>query len=1013
MAMDRMILHYYKVRWWLRALAVLVVLHTAPVTHGLHAQGIPYIKNFNFEDYNGHNRNFDIEIDKDGTLFVANFEGLLYYDNAEWRILHTPSITRITVVLCDSKGQVWVGGYNYFGRVKRLPNGELSLQRVGARKQFRGEVLEIAENNGTVFFYVNNGCRYKIVNNMAVLDAKLIDSEVNVGLSDLVNINGFDKKNADIVLQDTLQVEPIDNGMKAVVLKERGVRIIDAAGRELYQLNEANGICSNHISYTVYNGHGTLWGATDYGIFAVAVPSSYSHFTSQNGLFGEVLSIEAFNGSIYVGTNKGLYRQTAQRLEHVPGLNYACWKLQATEKGLLVASANGIFRLSAAGTVSQITTASTTTLLADGDYIYSSELNGVYQMDFNGNNRTRCCDLEKANRMLMDDENTIWVQNLYGEVWSKRTTDRTFKPISIGVVAEKIATIVPVGNKVELVYADDTEPFPYPQFAYEDEQGVTWLTQNDGKGLYRWKDGQRLRDMDALLFPFTDIAVRTMLCEQNKVWIGTNHGLVVIDNGVEDKSLTAKPKLKFRSVVLNGDSVLWGGFGEMPKTLPRLDNDDHNLRFTFSLDSNPIVGKTQYRYRLNKASWSVWSTQSSASFFNLSHGSYTITIQAMLASGVMTEEVSMNFSIEYPFYLRWYMILLYIVLAACLIYAIIRYRLHRLNMEKEKLETIIKERTAEVVKQKDEIEVKSKSLEQALNDLSNAQHEIIRQEKMATVGKLTQGLIDRILNPLNYINNFSKLSEGLVKDIRANIDDDKDNMDNENYEDTVDVLDMLDCNLKKVGEHGENTTRTLKAMEEMLKDRSGGIVPMNLSAVLHQDEAMTQNYFAEDISKYGVSVTFTFPDNELHINGNAEQLSKMVMSMIGNAFYAVVKKAQRDNQQTDATATARQYLPEISLKVYTDHGGPTQSTDKTPHNNEQQSVTIAIRDNGIGIESTILDKVFDPFFTTKTTGEASGVGLYLSREIVQNHGGDISVRSEKNVFTEFIISLPLACQTEQ
>ena len=85
------------------------------------------------------------------------------------------------------------------------------------------------------------------------------------------------------------------------------------------------------------------------------------------------------------------------------------------------------------------------------------------------------------------------------------------------------------------------------------------------------------------------------------------------------------------------------------------------------------------------------------------------------------------------------------------------------------------------------------------------------------MGKLTQGLIDRILNPLNYINNFSKLSQGLVKDVTANIEDEKDHMDEEIYEDTMDVLDMLKGNLEKVSEHGANTTRTLKAMEEMLK----------------------------------------------------------------------------------------------------------------------------------------------------------------------------------------------------
>jgi signal transduction histidine kinase len=250
---------------------------------------------------------------------------------------------------------------------------------------------------------------------------------------------------------------------------------------------------------------------------------------------------------------------------------------------------------------------------------------------------------------------------------------------------------------------------------------------------------------------------------------------------------------------------------------------------------------------------------------------------------------------------------------------------------------------------------------------------------MATVGKLTQGLIDRILNPLNYINNFSKLSEGLVKDIEANIEDEKDNMSEDNFEDTIDVLDMLKGNLQKVGEHGVNTTRTLKAMEEMLKDRTGGVVEMDLTTVLRQDEEMVGKYFAEEIKQYHITTKFNYPESGLLIRGNADQLSKTFMSIIGNAIYAIVKKAQR-----------KPYEAGLSLDATVADG----------------VVSIVIRDNGIGIEEKIIDKIFDPFFTTKTTGEASGIGLYLSHDVIQNYGGNISVESVKDEYTQFTITLP-------
>ena len=93
------------------------------------AQGMPIIRNFTAEEYHGNKSNFDVVAARDGIVYVANFEGLMYYDKAEWRMLHNPGITRITVVYQDIKGVIWVGGYNYFGRVTNKDNGELTLQQ--------------------------------------------------------------------------------------------------------------------------------------------------------------------------------------------------------------------------------------------------------------------------------------------------------------------------------------------------------------------------------------------------------------------------------------------------------------------------------------------------------------------------------------------------------------------------------------------------------------------------------------------------------------------------------------------------------------------------------------------------------------------------------------------------------------------------------------------------------------------------------------------------------------------
>ena len=661
------------------------------------------------------------------------------------------------------------------------------------------------------------------------------------------------------------------------------------------------------------------------------------------------MSIASLNGRIYAGTDDGLFRQEGKRFVKVNGINHATWDLKNYGNDLLAATAEGIYRLSPDGKISHLTNTTSFVLQHEGDVIYSGELNGIYQMNVNGQNRKRVCNLENVRKMLKDQDGVIWVQSLYGAIWYKKP-GRNFMLYKTDK-SETMSTIVPVKGKVEVISAVSTKPFPYPLFSFIDDKGVTWLTDNEGKALYRWKDGKRLEDLKLLLSPIQETTVRALLIQNDQIWVGSDNDLTIIDTKVKEPMADIRPQLFIRSIVLNSDSVLWGGFGQMPKRLETLNYSEDNLTFTFSLTYTPIVGKTLYRYKMDDGKWSAWSTSTRASYNNIDEGTHSFYVQAQDAMNRQSDIVSIAFSITPPFYKQWYMNLVYLLVILAISYALFQLRLRKLEKDKIRLEEMVQERTAEVV----------------------------RLEKMATAGKLTQGLIDRILNPLNYINNFAKLSEGLVKDVKANVEDEKDHMDEENYEDTLDVLDMLGGNLQKVGEHGQNTTRTLKAMEEMLKDRSGGIIKTELTFILKQNKEMMEKYYAQEIADHHIRLVFDIPEEEVPIQANPEQLSKTFMSVFANSIYAIVKKAQR---------TA--YEPELSAKVTL----------------AAKTITIVIRDNGIGIEETIINKIFDPFFTTKPTGEASGVGLYLAHEVIQNYGGDIRVNSVKDEYCELTITLP-------
>lgn len=322
-------------------------------------------------------------------------------------------------------------------------------------------------------------------------------------------------------------------------------------------------------------------------------------------------------------------------------------------------------------------------------------------------------------------------------------------------------------------------------------------------------------------------------------------------------------------------------------------------------------------------------------------------------------------------------ILLLVLIAACQIGKVVYKRKLR---QKEYLVKEVEERTQEIRSEKDAIQEESEKLAAALTALGEAQDELVRKERMATVGQLTQGLVDRILNPLNYINNFANLSSGLAKDLRENLDSQKEHIKPDVYEDSIDLLNMMTSNLEKISEHGFNTVRIVKAMEELLKDRRGNLTLTNINGLCRISLDKLKKTYEQEIREKNIRIVFDNLTLSLMMEVNVDQFGKVLAGILKNAMYALLKKAETVS-----------FSPEIflGLKVNRD------------------MLEITIRDNGTGIDENIKDKIFAPFFTTKTTGEAAGVGLYLCREIVQNHRGTIEVESKKGEYTKFLITIPV------
>ena len=395
------------------------------------------------------------------------------------------------------------------------------------------------------------------------------------------------------------------------------------------------------------------------------------------------------------------------------------------------------------------------------------------------------------------------------------------------------------------------------------------------------------------------------------------------------------------------------------------------------------VGKTLYSYRLKENDkWTDWGTDQTENLYQLSFGDYELRARCMDAYGNIVESETYKFHIPFPFYLSRYALMFYLLVIGLLIHQFLRFRTRRIMAQNEKLEETVKKRTKQVIEQKNEIEQKSHELEKTLVKLRDTQSQLIRQEREATVGKLIRGLVDRILNPMNYINNFSHLTRELVKDLREDVEDEKESMQKENYEDAVDIMGMMEANLAKIEEHGLSTSRILKAMEEMLNDHPETPHPIDVNSALHLCvERTKEKYYKKDIEELGIEIETELSDKPMKAMGQAEWMTRTFMSVIQNSIYAIRRKAAK--------------FPGYKAKI------------KVSLKKEDGMAVVNFFDNGIGIEKQIQQNVFDPFFTTKPTNEASGLGLYFCQRAMQEVGGNIEIDSVKNEYTDCKITLKL------
>lgn len=287
---------------------------------------------------------------------------------------------------------------------------------------------------------------------------------------------------------------------------------------------------------------------------------------------------------------------------------------------------------------------------------------------------------------------------------------------------------------------------------------------------------------------------------------------------------------------------------------------------------------------------------------------------------------------------------------------------------KQELEVQVAERTAELTSQKEELEL-------ALKELKSTQAQLIQSEKLASLGELTAGIAHEIQNPLNFVNNFSEVNTELIEEMKLEID--KGNIDEAKA-----IANDIKENELKIGHHGKRADAIVKGMLQHSRTSTGAKEPTDLNALADEYFRLAYHGLRAKDKLFNATLKTDYDETIGNIDMIPQDMGRVILNLITNAFYAVTEKKKLQPQG---------YEPTVSV-----------STKKL--NNR---VLVSVKDNGNGIPKNVLDKIFQPFFTTKPSGQGTGLGLSLSYDIIKAHNGELKVETKDGQGAEFIISLSL------
>ena len=267
-------------------------------------------------------------------------------------------------------------------------------------------------------------------------------------------------------------------------------------------------------------------------------------------------------------------------------------------------------------------------------------------------------------------------------------------------------------------------------------------------------------------------------------------------------------------------------------------------------------------------------------------------------------------------------------------------------------------------------------------ELEQLKEQLKKQEKLASLGLLSAGIAHEIQNPLNFVINFSKMSDKLLSDLTEIMEDNKDSLSDDDREEVDDILADLHENMAKIVEHGERAISIIRGILLVSRGKDGEFIPTDVCHIVHEYVWLSYHAMRANYKNFNVSIHESYEENLQPIMVIPQDISRAVLNVMNNACYAVWKKQQ---EQPD-------FMPQIDVTVKTEDG----------------SLKIIIADNGEGMTDEVKQRLYENFFTTKPIGQGTGLGMNITRDIIENkHSGKLLFESTLGEGACFTFILPI------